>query len=103
LIDVTIHADANGQLIEVHGHSGLAGAGSDILCAAVSVLAENYGETLRSYLKLGVTIKSEAGHYSVFVPAATRSKETELLAGSFLFGIQVLSEQYPERIKLRSL
>jgi hypothetical protein len=87
--------------LSVEGHAGLAAAGSDVLCAAVSVLAENLGSSLRLLLDLPVEAESGAGLYRIRLTEEQCSPATELLFQSTLLGMRVLAEQFPERIELR--
>jgi uncharacterized protein len=80
------------------GHAGLEKKGADILCAAVSVLSENLGESLQQLLKVDAQVKKDDGFYSVKIKSDQVSRQTELLFSSVLLGMQVLQKQYPERI-----
>lgn len=86
--------------LEVTGHADLSAAGTDILCAAVSVLSENLGSSLALLLKIPVDIEKRKGFYSVRVEQSKLSAGTDLLFHSALLGLRVLSEQFPNRLKL---
>jgi len=103
-----IHArfflDRNGSFVglEVNGHAGLAEAGEDILCAAVSVLTENLGGSLELLLGLkGRTTKGN-GYYKIELKEGDLDRDVALLFSSTHLGLAVLREQYPDRIELET-
>lgn len=110
MIRVTVQTgsriDADGQRtartigLQLSGHAGLAAAGSDILCAAVSVLSENLGAGLEHLLGAPVAIQMASGHYEVTLPAEATSQATELLFASALLGLRALERDYPERLAI---
>lgn len=86
--------------LKLTGHSGLAAAGNDVLCAAVSVLSENLGASLEHLLESPAVINKASGHYEVILPATATSQATELLFASTLLGLQALAQDYPERLTI---
>lgn len=103
MIRVTIESFAGTSAtaaLQLEGHAGLAARGNDILCAAVSVLSENLGGSLKLLLKVPAEIQAENGQYRVSVPAEYASDAVELLFQSAILGLRVLAEQYPDRIQL---
>ena len=106
MIRVTVRTGTDGKQtprtigLKLTGHSGLAAAGSDILCAAVSVLSENLGASLEHLLESPVTIEQASGHYEVTLPAAATSQAAELLFASTLLGLRALARDYPERVTI---
>ncbi len=86
------------------GHAGFAAIGSDIVCAAVTVL-------LRTALQLlsdtdGVSIQAdvaETGKLSVLVTHAEPSMEQRLvcIADFVRTGISALESEYPQHVALR--
>lgn len=82
------------------GHAELSGAGTDILCAALSVLAENLGSSLKELLGLPLEIRKGSGLYSFSLEQRQRSQKSDLLFSSALLGFRVLQNQYPDRIEL---
>ena len=88
--------------LDVSGHSGLDNPGKDILCAAVSVLAENLGGGIKNILGKNPSIEKSEGFYSVHLDEAQIDSKTELLFSTAILGLQNLSEQYPERLNIRS-
>tara|TARA_Y100001972_G_scaffold107051_1_gene135887 strand:+ start:46 stop:366 length:321 start_codon:yes stop_codon:yes gene_type:complete len=100
-IEVTTFPDGRIAGIALSGHAELAAAGSDILCAAVSVLADNLGASLTTLLGMPAQIDSAKGLYRLQIAETDHSDAAELLFQSALLGFRTLAEQYPERIELR--
>ena len=103
MIEVRIFLNKGAPIgLEVSGHSGLSARGSDILCAAVSVLAENLGAGIQFILGKHAVIKEDDGFYSIHLTGEDLDSGTDLLFSSAILGLQNLSGQYPERIKITS-
>ena len=101
MIEVRIFLSENRvKGLEVSGHSGLSEPGTDILCAAVSVLTENLGEAVTTLLKKKPEIKKSKGFYGLYLNDNDTDTSTELLFLSAILGLRNLSEQYPERLLL---
>lgn len=106
MIRVTVRTGTGGSEtprtigLKLTGHSGLAAAGSDILCAAVSVLSENLGASLEHLLESPVVINKASGHYEVTLPVTATGQATELLFASTLLGLRALAQDYPERLTI---
>jgi hypothetical protein len=82
------------------GHSGLANPGTDIICAAVSVLTENLGNTFEQILGLAPKIRNSEGYYSLKIDDSDAQRDTELLFASFVLGIRSLQVMHPDRISM---
>ncbi len=102
MIQVRVHTSGEAHFagLEVRGHAELSAAGTDILCAAVSVLTENLGTGLRELLDIPLEIRKSKGFYSFQLEERYRDARTDLLFSSALLGIQILSDQYPGRLQL---
>ena len=102
MIRVGIRATADGRTrcLEVQGHAGLDTAGKDVLCAAVSVLAENLAASLRELLKIPVVTKVESGNFRLELTEADLSYETDLLFASVTLGFKSIAGSYPERVEV---
>lgn len=79
----------------------MAQSGSDIVCAAVSVLTENLGAGIQHLLKIPCRAESEKGYYSLHIEQSNLNRDTDLLLTSAFLGLQTLSEQYPDRIGIK--
>ena len=104
MIEVRIQALPGGRIsgVEVTGHSGRSRKGSDILCAAVSVLAENLAASLKVILNLNPEIESGDGLLSVSLDPNELSSQTDLLFASLILGMKALEASYPENIRLET-
>ena len=83
------------------GHAEYADPGSDIVCAAVSVLVINCINSIDTLT--GVSFLQEADEESgriLFRLQDAPSAETELLLQSLLLGLQSLEEQYDDYLDL---
>jgi len=93
MINVTVKKRQNEYLsLRVKGHSGYAESGSDIICAAVSVLTINLENSLEKFTNASFVSKEDDG----FVEITFNEKlddNAELLMNSYLLGIKdILSE-----------
>jgi uncharacterized protein len=99
-IDFLVTKENKPTGLTLKGHAGLSEKGTDILCAAVSVLSENLGESLQHLLSIPADVTKAGGLYSVRIKKSQATNQTELLFSSVLLGLQVLQKQYPERIHI---
>ncbi len=86
------------------GHSGYAEAGSDIVCAAVSVLGCTCVNSLESLLGVRVRMKgNEDGLLDFDLPEIPREREegVQLLMGALRQGLSDLEDGYPAYIRLQ--
>lgn len=75
--------------LELRGHAGYAPAGADIVCAAVSILAETLARSLPS------GSSRQGSGFAMF-----RFPEDSPQARFVLLGLRLLAESYPEAISL---
>ena len=100
---VTIYKSDAGAYtgLSVRGHAMYAAAGSDIVCAAVSMLTINTLNSIDRFTKDTVTIVTqdeETGILDVSFAGADGpvSEETRLLMQSYEMGVTELAKQYNE-------
>ncbi len=93
----------SGQIVgfDISGHTGLASAGQDILCAAVSSAAYLTANTITEVLGVQAEIEVADGRMSLLVPVGQEEKTRAVLAGLELH-LRELAEQYPKRIRIKS-
>ena len=91
----------NGSLtgFSVQGHAGLAPAGQDILCAAVSSAAYMTVNTLTEIYGLPCSPDVGDGTMSVLLAASDAAAVQPLLKG-FSLHVRELSRQYPKQLKI---
>jgi uncharacterized protein YsxB (DUF464 family) len=84
--------------ISISGHAGYAEHGKDIVCAAVSVMAQNL---IRSIEELTEDkIEYYIGPGSINIEFGELSEEARLLMDSFYIGAAMISEEYPENVTI---
>ncbi len=83
----------------MQGHAGYAESGSDIVCAAASVLAQNAVNSIEQFTEDTFTVEVyEISGELYFKIDAGYSDETELLLNSLILGLQGIEEEYMEYI-----
>lgn len=98
--------NAAGQItgISVKGHSGYAEEGSDIVCAAISVLVVTTDQALCRLVGLSpIEQGGEDGYVEVWLPPELTEKQSEqaqLLFGALRIGLEAIAEQYPAFFRL---
>lgn len=102
---ITFYRKADGEItgFDVYDHAGYADEGSDILCAAISVLTINTINSIEEFTEDGFdTEEDEANARISFRIEENHSEAAELLLQSFLLGItnMVSSGAYDDYMKL---
>ena len=97
MIKVTIYQSSEGKIsgFAVQGHAGYAESGSDIVCAAVSVLAQNTVNSIEEFTEDGFSVdvdEKEGGLYLKMEPGY--SGKSKLLLDSLILGLQGIEEEY---------
>lgn len=102
---VTIYKDNQGDVIgfEVKGHAGYAESGSDIVCAAISILTCTACNSIENYTKDSFGLEeAEEKAYMKFILNENPSKEAKLLLNSMTLGLSELAKQYKNKyLKLK--
>ena len=103
MIQIQVFQNQEGRVysLQIKGHSLLSNAGTDILCAAISVLSENLANSLRAILNLSITIEEAKGLYMIHLDPDFAYDESDLLFASVILGYRVLAKQYPNRIEIQ--
>ncbi len=106
MIAAKVVLDAEGRIVrfEASGHAGQARAGSDIVCAAFTVLARSAYEALAALP--GVEIAGEAPEPGTLRFAVRRNDPAQAgkaagIADFLLAGISGLEREYPGRVGLK--
>jgi uncharacterized protein YsxB (DUF464 family) len=85
-----------------NGHAGAGASGTDIVCAAISVLSRSLARALRG--KEGINIRMDApdrGAFSAAISYSDNAKQFLRGAGSFLLeGLMSVAEEYPSYCSL---
>ncbi len=103
MLSVTVYRNPEGKIqgVQLSGHAGYREEGEDIVCAAVSALAEN---TVNSIEKLTgdefeyCAVNEEEGFLSFRLKSV--SADSGLLLDSLLLGLQGIEESYGDHIQI---
>ncbi|MCR5098049.1 MAG: ribosomal-processing cysteine protease Prp [Lachnospiraceae bacterium] len=81
--------------VKIRGHADYSDFGTDIVCAAVSMLVINTFNSIEQFTDDAVRIKSndKGGHLELTFRSAP-SHDAALLIDSMLFGLKQVSDQY---------
>ena len=97
MIKVTIYQSSEGEIsgFAIQGHAGYAASGSDIVCAAVSVLAQNTVNSIEQFTQDGFTADVDEEEGGLYLKMELGySKESKLLLDSLILGLQGIEEEY---------
>ena len=78
----------------IHGHSGYAKPGSDIICAGISSLAQAF-----SLVAENATIDTDDGFLRV---AADLSENNKIRLSMFEAGLKAIADEYPQYLEIFS-
>ena len=97
MIQAVIIKDSLGEYkeIRIDGHAGYAESGQDIICAAVSVLAQNAVNSIETFTDdpFQVEVNEEDGALAVRFQDSV-SEKTKLLLDSMVLGLESIEESY---------
>ncbi len=105
MIDIAFTRGPSGFTgFEVRGHSGLEAAGRDIVCAAVSAVAQAAVMGLKEAVGCPVDADIDSGYLRCIVDegrmgSGTR-REAQAVIKTALVALEDISEQYPERVRV---
>jgi uncharacterized protein YsxB (DUF464 family) len=101
-VEATIDDDDLLTGYRANGHAGTGARGTDIVCAAISVLSRSLARALHD--KEGINIRVDAPERGIFSAVISYSDGAEQFlrgAGSFLLeGLRSVAEEYPEHCHL---
>ena len=84
--------------IEVNGHAGYAEYGQDIVCAAISALTQVFVASVEELTE--DNIKYDMGAGNAFIEYENLTERAQVLLDSFLLGISMIAEDYPDNVQL---
>ena len=87
---------------DITGHTGLAQAGQDILCAAISSAAYLTANTITDVIGAEAEAAAADGKMKVLVSVRDEEKCRDILKG-FELHIRQLSQQYPKGVRIIKL
>lgn len=84
--------------VEINGHADYADYGQDIVCAAVSALTQVFVSSVEELTEDSIRYDMEAGN--AFIEYENLSERAQVLRDSFLLGISMIAEEYPNNVQL---
>lgn len=100
MINVKIYENQNHKIVgfQCKGHAGYANAGSDIVCAAVSVLVINTINSIEQFLDESVLYEAneKTGCIEYRIHGIPGEK-TELLLNSLVLGLREIEKNYSKK------
>lgn len=93
---ITINNSDNS--LEICGHAKYAEAGKDIVCSAVSMLAQNFILSVKSLTNDVIYVEMSNG--CLRVNYENLSESAQILKDSLFIGLRAIAEDYPEHINL---
>ena len=93
---IEIHREEN--RLTVKGHAGYAEPGKDIVCAAVSILAQNLIQSIEELTPDKIEYEIQPGW--VCIKHGNLSEKAKALVDSFFIGIRMVIEDYPENVRM---
>ncbi|MCL4424882.1 MAG: ribosomal-processing cysteine protease Prp [Firmicutes bacterium] len=106
MIQVLIKRDQTGQIrgFIVQGHAGYDAHGRDIVCAAVSAVAQTAVLGLREVLHLSIQLRTREGYLSCQLPGRLSPdvvREAQVLLETMLVGIRDIQTGYPGFVEVK--
>jgi len=86
---------------ECKGHAGYAEEGSDIICAAVSILTTTCANALESVAGVEGRAKVDEGYMQVLIEKNQVSHDTQVIFRTVIQGLRDLTDAYPEYLQLK--
>lgn len=100
MIEVRIHQrEKQIYAFQIDGHAQMGKHGEDLVCAAVSGIAQTAVIGLIHYLKKEVKFEHEAGKLYATILSGT-DLETEAILQTMLLGIEEIAKEYPKAVKI---
>lgn len=87
------------ERIEISGHAGYAEYGKDIVCAGVTALTQTLIQSIENLTDDEIEYRISPG--KVEVEYRNLSEKSKTLVDSFLVGICLIAEEFPEYVKVR--
>lgn len=103
MIEVKVKRNNRGDpvSVEIKGHAFFAPHGRDIVCAAVSVLAQTIVFALEDLVGIKPPVRLEEGYLLIASPPEMESEQKEkycLLLETMLLGLKETAKAYPQHL-----
>ena len=101
MIDIKAFRNSNHLLLgfAVRGHANAAPHGQDIICAAVSVLAQTSVFGLERHLSRNISLTISEGNLS-FELCDSPDELTSAILETALLGFREIAKEYPKRVRI---
>ena len=93
-----IRVEITRSRVLIQGHAGYAPPGQDIVCAAVSVLAQTLGQTLGNLANEQIQYSIKPG--AIDIRRKRPTKKGDLLVDAFFIGICGTADTYPDHVHI---
>lgn len=87
------------EAVIVSGHAGYDEHGKDIVCAAVSILAQTLIETIIKKTDVKINYVIQSGY--IEIECKRKSRDVQLLFDAFFIGLQMLAANYPNNVQIK--
>ena len=84
--------------LTIEGHSGYAPIGQDIVCSAVSVLAQTLIQSVEELTTDKITYNMQPG--TVDIKFWCLSDQSKVLIDAFFIGVKGIAAAYPDNVKV---
>lgn len=95
MIQVTIKL----KEIEILGHAEYAPKGKDIVCASVSVLVQNFIQSIETFTHDTISYDMKPGAVHIHFKS-NLSDSAQVLKDSFILGVQSIADEYPSHVHI---
>ena len=86
------------RCITVTGHANYAPHGQDIVCAAVSVLAQTLIASIEELTADAIDYEIDSGN--IYIKHHNLTNEAQLLVDAFFVGVNAVAGAYPNHVKI---
>lgn len=106
MIFIELYSDVDGNIdgFSIKGHADYAEYGNDVVCAAVSMIAQTTALALQELLHIPIELTMEKGYMACFVPKGCRYgrqwEDAQLLFKTLKLGLENIEETYRENIRV---
>lgn len=87
------------ERIEISGHAGYAEPGKDIVCAGVTALTQTLIQSIENLTDDKIEYRISPGKAEI--EYRNLSEKSKTLVDSFFVGICLITEEFPEHVKVR--
>ena len=103
MITVTVRRAPSGCIrsFTVKGHAGYAGEGQDIVCAAVTALAQTAVLGLRRVARVEPEVAVEEGFLECRLPSGAVNDSAEAILETVVIGLVDIEKDYPAHVRMR--